>query len=84
MKKEIFVVSQVKLGNRKEEFMRHAFSDIEEAKNFCINLLYRSSTMEDRHYNKIQVDDFPQYLEYSLYTNFYGEITLRIRKIELD
>ena len=82
--KEIFVVNQVKLGKQNEEFHRHAFSDMEEAERFCINFLYNSSTLEDRHYNKVQIDDFPPYKQYSLYTNFYGEITLRIRKVNLD
>lgn len=82
--KEIFVVFQVKLGKCNEEFMRHAFSDEEEAKRFCVNFLYRSSTLEDRTNGKIQIDDFPNYTEYSLYTNFYGELTLRIKKVAFD
>lgn len=82
--KEIYVVSQVKLGKRNEEFIRHSFTDEEEARRFCINFLYNSSTVEDRTYNNIAIDDFPPYTEYSLYTNFYGEITLRIRKSKLD
>lgn len=82
--KEIFVVFQVKLGKRNEEFMRHAFSDEEEANRFCINFLYNSSTLEDRHYNRIQKDEYCNLTEYSLYTNFYGELTLRIKKVAFD
>lgn len=82
--KDIFVVNQVKLGKINEEFHRHAFSDMEEAERFCINVLCNSSTLEDRHYNKIQIDGFASYKQYSLYTNFYGEITLRIRKVAFD
>ena len=80
----IFVVFQVKLNKRNEEFMRHAFSNEEEAKRFCINFLYNSSTLEDRTNNKIQIDEFPSHTEYSLYTNFYGEITLKIRPIAFN
>ena len=77
--KKIFIVSQVKLGKPNEEFTRHAFTNEEEAKNFCINFLYNSSTFEDRTYNKIETRDYCNITEYSLYTNFYGEIVLRIR-----
>ena len=82
--KDIYVVHQVKLGKRNEEFMRHAFTDVEEAKRFCINFLYDSSTLEDRANNKIEVDDYYNYIQYSLFTSFYGEITLRIRTTKLD
>lgn len=82
--KEVFVVNQVKLGKRNEEFHRHAFSNEEEARRYCINFLYNSSTLEDRTNNKIEISDFPSHIEYSLFTSFYGEITLIIRNVKLD
>jgi hypothetical protein len=82
--KEIFIVNQVKLGKRNDEFPRHAFSTIEEADRFCVNFIYTNSTMEDRQNDKININDFYAYIEYSMFTNFYGQLTLRIRKTVLD
>lgn len=82
--KEVFVVNQVNLDNRDKEFPKHAFSNIDEAERFCVNFLYSNSTLEDRQNDKIHKDDFYKYIEYSMYTNFYGELTLRIRKVALD
>lgn len=82
--KEIFVVNQVKLGKRNEEFPRYAFSNKEEAERFCDWFIYNNSTLEDRQNDKIHIADYHAYIEYSMYTNFYGELTLRIRKVILD
>lgn len=82
--KEIFVVNQVKLNNRREEFPRHAFSSMEEAERFCDNFIYSNSTLEDRMNDKINIVDYHAYIEYSMFTNFYGLIELRIRKVNLD
>lgn len=82
--KEIYVVFQVKLNKPNEEFMRHAFTSEEEAERFCINFLYRSSTLEDRHNESIQRDVWHYGTEYSLFTSYYGRITLRIKKTTLD
>lgn len=78
----IYIVTR---KTRNGNVVERAFSSKEKADVFCKNYLYYKSTLEDRTYNRIQIDEYSGgFIEYSLYTNEFGEITLTVKKIILD
>lgn len=61
----------------------HAFTDESKAKSYATDYIYNRATREDLE-SRIQVDEFDRHTEYSLYTTEYGNVTVRIERIEMD
>ena len=81
MNKIYIVTRETRNGN----VIERAFSSKEKADVFCKNYLYNKSTLEDRTYNKIQIDKCSfGTTDYSLYTSECGDITLTVKETNLD
>lgn len=80
---KVYIVLREYNNKIKGYYVYRCFVDEVAAKSFVINFLYQNSTLEDRTYNKINKVEFDNFTEYSLYTNFYGDITLRIQPMKL-
>ena len=61
----------------------HAFSDYGKATSFALDYLYNRATREDLE-SKIQEAEWDGFIEYSLYTTKYGELTVRVADLPLD
>ncbi len=80
--KEIYVVSkELRHPTHIRNVNLCGFNSEVQASVYCRNYLFDRSTLEDRTNNKIEMSEFDHCTEYSLYTNEYGLITLKVEKI---
>lgn len=77
-----WLVSNI-IKNKYVEVPLHIFTDKYKAINYIVNYFYEHSTAEDRQ-TKVQIDEFDNYIEYSLYTSRYGNITLRLESVPFN
>ena len=77
-----WLVSNI-LTHMRVEVPFHIFTDKDKAINYIVNYFHEHSTVEDRQ-TKVQIDEFDNYIEYSLYTSRYGNITLRLESVPFN